>query len=543
MTNSWLVILPPLIVIASAAVTRRILLSLIFGIIGAALIACDFNIFSAAHLMTSRFIATTEITKLTSWSSLWSCYYIFILAFLFIIGIFTTIIQRSGAAHAYSNFVMQRITSAKGAERSSLLLSTLLFIDDYFPCLTVGAIMQPVTDQFKVPRAKLAVLSNFIAAPLAIIAPLSTWVAYILIQLRSSGVSAHATAATIVQAEPFVVYLHSIPCMLYAFIVVASLWYFVSNRLSYGILAEHARCAQTTGNLFGGKPPTVRATETPISSAGTLIDFLFPLVVLLVSIFGLIFYLGGWAMLGGTHTLLESLNGDIVPAAFFAGGLFTIITTSIFFGIRSRISFRALPRIFAEGISSQADTVATLLFIWTLSSMLRYDLHLGAYLAGALSDYMNLQLLPLIFFLSSAIVAILMGTAWGALTILIPVGLGMLPSLVGMSMPLVLGSTPLLYAIIGAIVSGSVVGNHVSPIADVMLMTATSAGAYHLDVVKSQISLALPTLFSAACAFGLLGILIQNHNLYISATAALVSGIVLNISLFHLLVWREKRKK
>jgi tetracycline resistance efflux pump len=540
--HSWLVILPPLIVIIFATITRRVIPALIAGIISAAFIVCDFNIFSALHLMAMRFLEKTELTRLTSWKSLGSCYYLFVLAFLFIMGILITIIQRSGAAHAYSNFVMKRITSAKEAERSSLLLSTLLFIDDYFPCLTVGAVMQPVTDQFKVPRAKLAVLVNFIAAPLAILAPLSTWVAFILTQLRSSGVSTHVTATTLVRAEPFALYLHAIPFMLYAPIVIISLWYLVSRRLSYGIIAQHERCAQTTGNLFGGKSPAVRQSSEAPSQAGTLIDFLFPIVLLFISILGSILCLGNWTAFGGTNTLLETLNANI-PAAFFIGGLTTVIATVLFFLVRSRITIQALPTIIMGGLRSMADSAITLLFIWTLSTLLSSDLQTGSYLAGILSGYMSIQLLPLIFFLMAAIIATLMGTAWGTMTMLIPLGLSMLPSLLGISTPLDLTSTPLLFALIGAIVSGSVVGNHVSPIADVMLMTATSSGAYHLDVVKSQISLSLPTLFSAACAFGLLGVLIQEHNSYISTAISLLSGIVLNITLLHVLTWFGKRKQ
>ncbi|MFA6263038.1 MAG: Na+/H+ antiporter NhaC family protein [Candidatus Babeliales bacterium] len=542
MTNSWLVILPPLIVIALAAVTRRVLPALITGIISAALIVCDFNIISSMRLIATRFIEKTEITQLTSWGGIESCYYLFILIFLFIMGILITIIQRSGAAYAYGNFVMKRITTAAGAERASLLLSTLLFIDDYFPCLTIGAVMQPVTDLFKVPRAKLAVLVSFIAAPLAIIAPLSTWVAFILTQLRSSGISTHATASTLVTAEPFNVYLHSIPFMLYVPIVIFSLWYIVSRRLSYGIIAQQEHLAQTTGNLFGGKTPLVKqSTETP--QAGSLFDFLFPIILLFVSIIGSILYLGNWHFFGGTNTLLDTLGAANIPAAFCSGGLITVIATLIFFVARSKILLRVVPQLIIDGARSMTGSAMTLLFIWTLSSMLSKDLQTGSYLAGIMASYMSLRLLPLIFFLMAALIATLMGTAWGTMTMLIPLGLSMLPTLIGVQTPLTMASTPLLFALIGAIVSGAVVGNHVSPIADVMLMTATSSGAYHIDVVKSQLSLSLPTVFSAACAFGLLGVLIQNHNSYISAIMALSLGMTLNISLFHLLRWLWKRNQ
>lgn len=543
MTQSWLVILPSLIVIALATITRRVRPALVAGIISAALIACDFNIFSAIHLIGVRFLEKTELMQLTSWRGIESCYYLYILAFLFIIGILTTIIQQSGATHAYSDFVMKRITTARGAEQSSLLLSMLLFIDDYFPCLTVGAIMQPVTDRFKVPRAKLAVLVSFMAAPLSIIAPLSTWVAFILTQLRSAGVSTQITSSTLVAAEPFAVYIRSIPYMLYVPVVIFSLWYLVSRRLSYGIIAQQENIAQATGNLFGGKTPILRkSSNMPTAQVSTLIDFLFPITLLFASIFGSILYLGGWTVFGGQNTLFESINGDVIPAAFFYGGLFTVIATLVFFIMRSRLSFKALQGIITEGISSQASTALTLLFIWTLSVMLYKDLQTGNYLAGILSGYMNLQLLPLIFFLLAATIAMLMSTAWGTMTMLIPLGLGMLPSLLGVNTPLDLTTSPLLFALIGAIVSGSVVGNHVSPIADVMLMTATTSGAYHLDVVKTQISLSLPTLFSASCAFGILGILIQHYSSSLSTVLSILGGLIINIITLNVLAWRSNKR-
>jgi len=543
MNTSWLVVLPPLIVIAMATVTRRVLLSLTVGIISAALIVCNFNGLQAVSLIASRFIEVADLTKFTSWESFWSCYYLFIIAFLFIIGILTTMIQRSGAAYAYGNFIMKHITSAAGAERSSLLLSSLLFIDDYFPCLTIGAVMNSVTDRFKIPRAKLAILVSFVAAPLAIIVPLSTWGAFILTQLRSSGVSTHVTSSTIVNAEPFTLYLYSIPYMLYALIVIASLWYFVSRRLSYGIIAQQENIAQKTGNLFGGKTPITRKFQmTEQQKQASLTDFLFPIILLFVSIIGITLYFGDWIAFGGENTLLDAMNSNI-PAAFFVGGLVTIIATCIFFMARSRISLKDAQEIFSEGTRSTVSTALNLLCIWTLSRMLSNDLQTGKYLADIFCGHMHLTVLPVILFILSVTIATLMGTAWGTITMLIPLGLNMLPTMVGLATPLVIGSTPYLYAIIGAIVSGSIVGNHISPIADVMFMTATCSGAYHLDVVKSQMSLSLPTLFSSACAFGLLGLLIDKHSSYISVFIAIIAGAVLNITIFYFLSWLSKKEK
>ncbi len=547
MMDTWLVVVPPLIVVLLATVTRRILFSLIMGIASAALIIHQFQPWSAVTFAFSRLLAVSELGKLASWKLFWTGSNLFICAFLIILGILITMIHDSGAAYAYGNAVSKRISTRQGAERASLLLSMLFFIDDYFGCLTVGSVMQSITDRFKVPRVKLALLVNAVAAPLAVIVPLSSWVAEIVGQLRNSGVSSTRTASTIILTDPLYLYTACIPFMLYAFIVIVSLWYMVSMRVSYGLLGRHERIAQTTGELFGRKMPITRRVGE-LSEAkkkkSSLVDFLLPIITLFAAVVGAIVITGGWWVMGGQNSLLEALQNTNIYACFFMGGLIAAVATFIFLCVRKKIACRDLPQILRDGSSLMGSSIIMLMLIWTLSNILAKDLETGSYLARILAGQLNVLYLPAMIFVFSALISILMGTAWGTIGMLIPLALRMLPPFLHLPIPFELIDAPMVAPVLGAIISGAVIGNHISPIADVMLMSAASAGSYHIDLVKSQVAFALPTGASTAVAFLVAGNLVMSHGVFVTAGAALGAGIFCNILLLHLLqfVWQRRQK-
>lgn len=526
MQTSWLVILPPIIVVVLATVTRRVLFSLFVGIVSAALIVNDFQLASAAHFIVDRIWKTTELGKLASWDLFWTGNNIFLCLFLVLLGIIITMIQYSGAAYAYGALISKKLKSARGAEGSSLVLSTLFFIDDYFSCLTVGSVMQPITDQFRVPRSKLALLVNTVAAPLAVLVPLSSWVAEIVIQLRNSGIG--LTKGSLIQADPMQFYLATIPFMLYPLIVLVSIGYMVWQRISYGIIATQEVYAQKTGELFGGKMPTTRRAQLSAKkiAGASIIDFLFPIGFLFCSIITWVWYHG---------------NYNSISAGFFVGSLLTCIVTMIFLIARRTLSCAELPKIFKEGSLVMGSSLLMLILIWTLSNMLSKDLATGHYLAHFLKGYVTPTLFPVIFFLMAVGISALIGTSWGTFGMLIPLGLPMLVSFLGYT-TVSLAQIPLFMPLLGAIISGSMVGNHLSPIADIMLMSATSSGAYHLDLVKSQMSFTLPAIFSTAVAFLTSGVLLKQYNLPLTALLSLIVGIVLNIILLHLLEWCWKKR-
>lgn len=544
MLNTWLVVLPPLIVIVLATITRRVMFSLLLGIVSAALIVKDFQIYPACSLMLERIGRTTELYKFTSWELFWTGDRIFLCFFLIFLGIIITMIRYSGAAYAYSNFVVNKIKNARGAESSSLFLSIFFFIDDYFSCVTVGSVMQSVTDQFRVPRVKLAYMVNTAAAPLVVLIPLSSWAAWIIVQLRSSGVSLTADSAkTVLVAEPFYYYLASIPFFFYAIIAFVALWYVVLSRTSYGIIRKHELYAQKTGELFGGKMPIAwRDAEVSLErqNKSSIIDFIFPVLMLFVLIIGWVLVSGGWLWQG--RGFMDALQHSDMSPGFFFGGLGACILSFIFFLSRGTLSLKEIRPIIKEGAWLLGSSIMMLILIWTLSKMLRDDLQTGNYLAQYLVGHLHVALFPVIFFIMAALISSLMGTAWGTMGILIPTALQMLTAFVsGGHGAVTLAAVPMFLPLLGAVVTGSIVGNHLSPISDVMVISATSVGAYHLDLVRAQMAMVVPLVIASIAAFATSGLMIYNDcAVWAAALGSMAVGVGLMIVQYQVLSFINK---
>jgi len=538
MQNHWFVILPPILVVLLAFVTRRVVFSLVMGILSAALIAYDFNIFQAVPAIGLRIAKILELDKLTSWETVWTCSNLFICLFLLMLTIIIVMMQESGGGYAYGAFIIKRLKSAQKAEAASLIMSMFFFIDDYFSSLTVGSVMQPITDQFKVPRVKLAVLVNSVAAPLAIMFPLTSWMAEIVGQFRNSGISSTVTQTTLVASDPFFVYTNMIPFLFYSLILIVSLWFIVLGRISYGVIAQHETIAQTTGDLFANKVPVVRRMSEISEEkkrTSSIIDFLFPIGILLLAIGKETLYFGGYSLFGGPNDFLTAIEKSNIFAALFMGSVIATIASCIFFVARKKIALGRLPKIAQEGFGLIASAIMVLVLIWTLSSFLKDDLATGQYLASNLIGYIDIAYIPVMFFLVAVAASAMMGSAWGTIGMLVPLGIPMLISFVQSTPPVELGELPMLLPLLGAIISGAVVGNHISPIADVMLMSATSTGAYHLDLVKAQVSLTIPTVISSALAYFITGCYLSEFGITKTIMLSVAAGILLNFIILYLL--------
>ena len=548
MISEFLVLLPPLIVILMATYTKNTRLSLILGIFSAALIINDFLIFGTLKTIFDNMLKAIEFDGLTSFQTIWSCERIFILLFLLMLGIIISLLEHSGSAYAYGNYITTKLKSVKNAELSSLILSFFFFIDDYFSCLTVGSVMQPITDQFKIPRVKLAFLVSSVAVPLAIIFPLSSWVAYILGQLGQTGVSTCMDTSTVIQCDPFFLYLKTIPFLFYALIVVFSIWFIVLKRLSFGVVAKHEHIAQTTGTLFGGKQALTRKTQEPIATRDnctlkscTLWDFILPIMLLIISTVVEILRSGDFFIFGGSNGIIQALFQANIPSALFESSVFTIIITTAYFIIRKRIQIKDLGMITREGINLMKSSLLLLILIWTFGKILQNDLKIGSFIAQHIG-YINISYLPVILFLISGLVTTLMCSAWGSMGVIIPIGIPMLVSLSNAQTPIMLTDIPMIYPVLGAIISGAIIGNQLSPVADVMLMSATSSGCYHMDLVKAQASLTIPSIFSGALAFLCAGLLIPKLGIAASLAISISLGTLNNFAILYILDLLQKRR-
>jgi len=538
MQNHWFVVLPPILVVLLAFITRRVLFSLALGIFSAALIAHDFNIIRVFPAIGSRILSILEFDKLTSYISFWSCTNLFLCLFLLILTFIIVMIQASGGGYAYGAFIMTKLKSIKKAECATLTMSLFFFIDDYFSSLTVGSVMQPITDQFKIPRVKLAFLVNSVAAPLAVLFPLTTWMAEIVGQFRNSGIASVITEKTLIAADPFWVYTHMIPFLFYSLIVLASLWFMVLGRLSFGIVAEHEALARKTGEIFGGKSPVVRRMseisdeQKKSSSIG---DFVFPMVVLLGVIGLAMLYFGDYTLFGGQNDCMSAIQKANIFAALFMGSLISAFVCLLFFIARKKIVISQVYSMAQEALALMGGAIMVLVLIWTLSSLLKDDLATGQYLAQKLIGYIDIAYFPLVFFLVAVCTSAMMGSAWGTIGMLVPLGIPMLVSFMHLTPPVILADISMLLPLLGAIISGALVGNHVSPVADVMLMSATSSGAYHMDLVKAQIGFTIPTIISTSLAFFLTGRLLPLYGIAKTAGISLAAGIGLNFVILFVL--------
>ena len=543
---SWVVLVPPLLVIALAALTKRVLFSLFMGITSASLIVHNFELMNAVHYIGARIVLTTQVASLSSWQGVLAASNLYIILFLLLLGVLISMIRHSGAAYAYGKMVMAKIKTAAGAERASLLLSKIFFIDDYFSGITVGSVMQPITDQYAVPRVKLALLVNAVAAPIAIVVPLSSWIAELIGQFRNSGVS-FGQQATVINADPYALYLSAIPFMIYALVTVLTVWYMVTTRVSFGLVARHERYAEKTGELFGGKIPVVRRM-TDVSAhrqkSSKIIDFIFPIVLLFVSVIGITLWTGDWWCLGGQNDLLTALQQAKLFLSFFCGALGTVIATMVYYLGRERVTFAELPLFIREGIILMGGSLVMLVLIWTLSGIIRDDLKTGQFLADILIGRVTEAFIPLMFFVLAAVISTLIATAWGTLGILIPMAMSMVPTYLGLALPIDASHVPLLSALLGAIICGSLVGMHMSPVADVMVMSAASAGSYHLDLVRAQIQLAIPTVIASCLGFVVVGLTLATYGSSMSALMGVGSALGCNIIFITIIRcierWRSK---
>lgn len=501
-------LLPPLIVLTLGILTRRVLFSLACGLLSAALLATKASISASATLLTTRLWQNIDLTALHSWDTLSQSQPLLVFFFLTLLGIMVTLLEHSGGAAAYATAIRKRLRSARQVERTSMLLSTCFFIDDYFSSLTVGTIMRPLTDHFKIPRVKLAFLVDSLAAPISILVPVSSWVAVIISQLQKVGIGAPELSTTTIIGDPFIGYLHSIPFIAYSFTLIFATWLIVQRRISFGPMREHEVIARTTGNTFGGRRPRLRALKLniPENANPSLFDFAIPMGLVLSCVGIGLLWTGGHTWFGGNNDLVTALRTANSFLAL-AGGIGMAFAGSVLFlRLRNVILLSQLPALAHHGFLLMAPAMLILWLCWTFGDLLCKDLHTGTYLAQVLVGAIPLWLLPLLFFIVASMISFAMGSSWGTVAITIPIAVPMLLSLSGITQPVPLADVALFAPIIGAILSGAVLGDHISPISDTTVMSATSTGSYHIDHVYTQFVYVVPVFIGACVSFVLAGL-------------------------------------
>lgn len=464
METSAISLLPPIITIVLALATKEVYFSLIIGIFSGAMLFTggDFlqSIIKFFEIMAGKVGGNVNI-----------------LAFLVILGILVAAITRSGATRAYGEWARRVISGKKSAMGLTAVLGILIFIDDYFNCLTVGTVMRPVTDKFKIARAKLAYIIDSTAAPICIIAPVSSWAAAVGSSLPEGA-----------NIDGFALFLQTIPFNLYALLTMAFMVFIIVSGRDYATMGKAVQEFKIPAEY-----KDTASTEESGGGNGKIIDLVLPLLVLIIScVYGML-YTGG---INEGKTIAESFADCDASAALVLGSFIALIFIALLYLPRGVIKFAEFCECFAQGFKAMVPAIFILCLAWTLSGICGSDyLNLGGYVGGIVHEHAQYAVfLPVTFFLVAIGLAFATGTSWGTFGILIPIAMA------------VVNLTPETYQMlvlcIAAILSGAVGGDHASPISDTTILASAGAQCSHLEHVETQVPYVLTV--SACCVVGFL---------------------------------------
>ena len=468
MEHSAWSMLPPIITIILALLTKEVYMSLIIGIFSGALL------FTGGSLLESILTMFAVMEDKVGGN-------VNILVFLVILGILVAAITKSGATKAYGEWAARVISGKRSAMGLTALLGIVIFIDDYFNCLTVGTVMRPVTDKFKIARAKLAYIIDATAAPICIIAPVSSWAAAVGSSLPEGST-----------VDGFTIFLQTIPFNLYAWLTMAFMIFIIMSGRDFASMGAVVRKNKEHFEIPKEYQDSSEE-ETKVSGNGRIIDLTLPLIVLIgACIYGMLYT-------GGIHNEGVSIAdafADCDSSKALVFGLFiAFVFTGLLYLPRKVVTFDEFCGCFTQGFKAMVPAVFILCLAWTLSGICsdKY-LDLGGYVGAVVNEHTSvLMFLPVIFFLVAIGLAFATGTSWGTFGILIPIAMAILDAT----------NTelyPMLVLCIAAILSGAVGGDHASPISDTTILASAGAQCHHLDHVGTQVPYVL--VVSACCIIG-----------------------------------------
>lgn len=502
-------LLPPIVAIALALITKEVYSSLFVGIITGALLYSDFNLENMLNTMFFNEDGGMIYKLADSWN-------MGILVFLVLLGILVSLISKSGGSRAFGVWASQHIKSRAGAQFATMLLGVLIFVDDYFNCLTVGSVMRPVTDRHKVSRAKLAYIIDATAAPVCIIAPISSWAAAVTSSVPEElGING------------FLVFMQSIPYNLYAILTLVMIVVITVLKLDFGSMKTNEDNA-LKGDLFTVAEKAFEESEDDSQKKAHVLDLVLPVAVLIGACVMCMVYTGGF--FDGVGFIQAFADSD-ASAGLVMGGFIALMFTFVYYMIRDVLTFEEFTKCIPEGFKSMISPILILALAWTLSGMTNL-LGAGTFVetvvegsAKALQGF-----LPVIIFMISAGLAFATGTSWGTFGILIPIILGVFP---GGSMMVIS---------IAACLAGSVCGDHCSPISDTTIMASAGAQCNHVNHVSTQLPYVMVVAIVSCIGYALIGILYATDNVGL-AWLSLPICIVLLIAILVFIKRRVESKR
>ncbi len=466
-------LLPPIIAIVLALVTKEVYSSLFIGILSGALIYSNFNPWG---MVTNSF--DVMVGKLAdSWN-------VGILIFLVVLGMMVSLVNKAGGSAAYGRWASKHIKSRVGAMVSTAVLGMLIFIDDYFNCLTVGSVMRPVTDKHQVSRAKLAFLIDATAAPVCIIAPISSWAA--------------AVSSVAPEGQGLQLFISSIPYNFYALLTLAMVIMMCLMKVDFGAMRTHELNAINGDIYTTAARPYADAASEEGNPKGTVMDLVLPILALIVSCVMTMVYTGGFfdATSGSYMNFIDAFSGSDASMGLVLGSFIALIFTFILYIPRKIITIKQFTESFSEGFKQMVPAILILTFAWTLSGVTN---NLGAKVfvaefvrisAGGFANF-----LPAIVFVIAIGLAFATGTSWGTFGVLLPIVCSVFPS------------GELMIIAVSACLAGAVCGDHCSPISDTTIMASTGAQCEHINHVNTQLPYAMLSAGVSFVGFVLAGLI------------------------------------
>ncbi len=479
-------LLPSVIAIVLALITKEVYSSLILGVVTGALFWARFQPVDAInHVFSDGIVSVIS----DSWN-------VGILVFLVILGMMVQLMNKTGGSLAFGRWATKHIKGEKGAQFATIGLGVLIFIDDYFNCLTVGSVMRPVTDKQKISREKLAYLIDATAAPVCIIAPISSWAA--------------AVAGFVEGENGMSLFLKAIPYNFYALLTILMMVLIVGLKISYGPMKKYEKQALLDEYWKDKDFVGAEDTELPVNHSSRVIDMIIPIILLIGCCTVGMIYTGGFFD-GEGVSFIDAFAASDASVGLVLGSATALLITVIYYLLRRVISFEDCMNCLPEGFKQMVPAILILTFAWSLKAMTD-NLGAAPYVAGLVAkSAAGLQLfLPAIIFLIAIGLSFATGTSWGTFGILIPIVVNCFQNT----------DYSLMIIAISACMAGAVCGDHCSPISDTTIMSSAGAECVHINHVSTQLPYALTVAGISFVSYIVAG-------LTKSVIASLATGIVL----------------
>lgn len=492
----WLSILPPVIAIILALATKQVLFSMMAGVLSGGIIytiAAGLN--PVAGPVSTSFDVMIENTDLN------------IMIFCFLLGALVYLVNASGGAGAYGRWASKVIRTKRSSLLLTSLLGCLIFLDDYFNCLTVGTVMKPVTDRHKISRAKLSFIIDATAAPVCIIAPISSWAAAVGSYLKSTGAF----------DSEFKAFVASIPYNFYALLCLLMVFLVSVFSIDFGSMAKYEALAEK-GDI-GALNSEEESSNRNSKANGTVLDMVLPILVLIVtSILGMLNNGGFWGEDPAYHSLTAALGNCVAAQALVWGSFAGIITCLFLYVPRKIMGFKQFMENVTKGMEQMIISGCILMLAWTIGGICRDLLSTPDFVKSFVTSVgIPRAMLPALVFLAAAFLSFATGTSWGTFGILIPIIIPVAQAL----------CPDLMVASLAATLSGSVFGDHCSPISDTTILSSAGAGVDHMVHVSTQMSYALTTAESCLVGYILIGFTGGNLIISLGTSATLLIAFIL----------------